>query len=283
MAIASDSPTRDALLSVGARDDAAIDGADAALWLARWMDPAVKIAPYRRHLAQLSEDVSRYISDDTDDAHLALEAARQVITRRYGYCGEEDEGERDLLASLARTIDRRRGNATALCLLYAHVLAAQGWPVELLDFPARTLVAVSTRTTRLIADPFAAGRILSARDLRRLLQTPDGKGRDLRPDGLAALSNRDALLALQHDIKLHHLRHAAPEAALHAIEGALLIAPAAAHLWRELGLLHARLDHLEDAAAALERFLQLPGADVHRYTASQMLQQLRQRIERERR
>ena len=281
MAKRSDHPSRDALRLAGQADDDAVALADTALWLARWMEPDVNLAPYRRHLDQLSEDVRRYIADDTDDAPLALEAARQVISRRYGYGGETDSEERHFAATLTRAVDRRRANALVLCVLYAHVLETNGWPVEILDFTARPLISLRASGQRLIVDPFAGGRLVSARDLRRLLQQHASQAAALRPDSLHALSNRAALMALMHEIKMHHLRHASPEAALHALEGTLLMAPQAADLWRELGLLHARLDHLEDAADALERFLQLPGNDVHRYTASQMLQQLRLRIQRE--
>jgi len=276
------SATDHALKYIGAQPDPEIPLADAALWLARWMDPDVKIAPYRRHLEQLVRDVRHYIANDTDDIKLVLEAVRQILARRYGYQGDDAADERHFAASMSRTIDRRRGSATTLSILYAHVLAKLAWRVELLDFAPRTLVGITSQGGRTIIDPFDTGRTLSARDLRTLLQAQEGIKQELRPDTLKGLSKRDALLILQHDVKIHHLRHAAPEAALHAIEGALFVAPQAATLWRELGLLHARLDHLIDAADALERFLQLPGAEAHRYTASQMLQQLRQRIARER-
>jgi len=90
------------------------------------------------------------------------------------------------------------------------------------------------------------------------------------------------LVMLQDQVKAFHLRHAAPEAALAALEAALLIAPETPRLWREAGLLHARLDHIGDAISALERFLRLPGGDAHRYTASQLLQQLHDRKDRNR-
>jgi len=272
----------EALTRIGAQDNDAtdpIDLSDAALWLAKWAQPDLKLDAYRRHLDTLVQAARDYVADDLNDDALVVEAARQIIARRYGYAGATDPGEQDQAANLARTIDHRRGGAAVLAILYTHVLGALGRSVEILDFAPRPLISLQTRTGRIILDPFSGGRLLNARDMRRLVKDHHGERGEMTPDGLSAMDARAILLSLQHDIKVHHLRHGAPEAALHILEGALLIAPKQASLWRELGLLHARQDHLLDAIEALERFLQLPGGGAHRYTASQMVQQLRHRLD----
>ncbi|MBL4615802.1 MAG: tetratricopeptide repeat protein [Magnetovibrio sp.] len=249
-----------------------------ALWLAKWTDPGLNLAPYHRHLNALVDETRAYIADDRDDQKLVLDAARQILARRYGYCGWSDPGEQDSCANVAHTIDNRRGNSTTLAILYAHVLSALGCAVDYLDFAPRLLIGVNSPTGRAVLDPYDGGRLLNARALRRLLKDHHGEQGELIPGQLHALAPRHVWLRLHHDTKVHHLRHAAPEAAIHAIEGALLLAPDTPRLWRELGLLHARLEHIVEASQALERYLQLPGGDVHRYTASQMLQQLRRRL-----
>ena len=270
---------QEALRLIGLEDDQDIAMAEAALWLAQWAEPDLKREPYRRHLQTLVDDVAAYVADDGDDDRLVLEGVRQILARRYGYAGASDPAERAQAANLARTIDHRRGSAAALAILYTHAFQALGRTVNILTFPVRPMIGVQTRTSRIIIDPFNGGQVMSARDLRLLLKEQQGEQGELNPGSLTPLSRRQVLLALQHDIKVHHLRHAAPEAALQSLEGALLIAPDAADLWRELGLLHARQDHIADAIEALERFLQLPGREAQRYTASQLLQQLRHRFE----
>ena len=274
-----------ALSRIAKQTDDTLNLAEAALWLAKWAEPDLKLDAYRRHLDTLVQDTRVYIANDMDDDDIVLEAAHQIVARRYGYAGALDPAERAESANMARTIDHRRGGALILSILYRHVLQAFKRTVEIINFPPRALIAVHntgqrTKEGRTVLDPFDGGKVLSARDLRRLIKKHHGDKGELAPEHLSPLRPHQVLLSLQHDIKAHHLRHGAPEAALLAIEGALLVAPNEASLWRELGLLHARLDHLFDAAEALEHFLQLPGGDAHRYTASQMLQQLRRRIER---
>lgn len=268
---------RDSLARIGRLDSDAIHLVDAALELARWADAKLSTAPYLRHVKALVQEASTYVGADGDSTELVLEAARQIIARRFGYAGETDPGLRGDAANLACVIDRRRGSATALCILYAHVLHALGQHVEILEFPARPLVRVLGVHSHHVLDPFDDGRTLDARQLRRLHKTHCGDQGELDPFDLTALNARQVLIRLQDDIKIHHLRQSAPEAALAALDAELLIAPGEPRLWRESGLLHARLDHIGEAISALQHFLTLPGGEALRYTASQVLQQLQSR------
>ena len=272
---------RDTLIHLGAQPDDAIDLAEAALTLALWAEPNLDLGPYRRHLQALAADAQDYLGDDEATDRLSAEAARQIIHRRYGYGGilqPGDPGEQGDGANMARVIDKRRGGTMALGVLYHAVFASLGVGVEILDFPARPMVRIEdAHGQRLVLDPIDGGRAIDARGLRELYRAHRGGDGSLDPFSLLPLKRRDVLVALQDQIKVHHLRHAAPEAALAALEAALLIAPNHARLWREAGLLHARLDHVGDAISALRRFLDLPGGDAHRYTVSQLLQQLQNR------
>ena len=86
------------------------------------------------------------------------------------------------------------------------------------------------------------------------------------------------LLSLQNDLKSGLLDEERFFDALDVIEAALMIAPDDAMLWREAGLLNARLDQIEAAVVALENFLRLDQGDEHRYRTSTLLQELRARL-----
>ena len=274
----NDAGVQDRLNAYGGLEDADIPMAEAALDLAKWAEPHLNLDPYHRHLELLRADVRAYIGADVDNPAIAIEAARQILARRYGYSYLEDTSEQAQRASLVRTIDRRRGGAETLAILYAHVLRDHVTGLDILDFSPRILLGVTDRGERRLIDPRSDGRTVSARELRQMLNTDGVNGQDLSPFGLKSLSKRAVLLRIQDEIKTHHLRHAAPEAAVQALEASILIAPDTPRLWRELGVLYARLDQLLDATRALQRFLTLPGSDAERYTASQLLQELTHRI-----
>ena len=58
----------------------------------------------------------------------------------------------------------------------------------------------------------------------------------------------------------------------------VLFAPHQADLWHEVGLLHARLDHIKDAVRALEEYLRQTGGEDVGYNASVLLQELRAKL-----
>ncbi|MEG3616979.1 tetratricopeptide repeat protein [Magnetovibrio sp. PR-2] len=266
---------RERLRAYGQHEDADIPLATAALDLAQWSEPHLNLAPYHRHLQLLSSDVRAYIGADEGDSALAIEAARQILARRYGYCYLDDAV---VQVNQVRTIDRRCGGAETLAILYAHVLSEHVHNLELLAFSTRILLGIPVGGERLLIDPLSDGRPVSARHMRQMLSSAKDGPQDLTLLDLKPLSSRQILLRLQDGVKTHQLRHAAPEAATQALEASILLAPNEPRLWRELGVLYARQDQLLDAARALERFLTLPGNDAQRYTASQLLQELTHRI-----
>lgn len=273
--------TRQTLEALGRAPDDAIDLFEGALALSVWAEPGLAPGPYRRHGRTLQDDVAAYVNADEPLAPLVAEAARQVLHRRYGYADLQDPLERGDGALLARVIDRRRGGAWALCLVYIHALKTVDVLADVVTFQPRPLVRLQDRRgQRLILDPLDGGRVLSASDMRAIAHAHRANGGELNPFDLSNATHRAILIALQDELKTHHLRNAAPEAALAALQGALLVAPNEARLWRETALLNARLDNIEVAIFALEKFLDLPGGDAHRYSASQMLQQLQARLNR---
>lgn len=261
---------QDKLSTIGQQETTDINLGEAALFCVQFNAPNVDILPYLRHIQTLVDECKAYIDQDSKDTALILESVRQVIAKRYGYGPETDDDLHPDLYNLAKIIDQRRGSALGLCLLYAHVLEHLGLSVEIVDFPARPLLRILCTPQHKILDPLQQAKVLDTSQLRALFQGNEKTS----PFALNVLDKRAVLLRLQDTLKIDLLRDNAPEAAIRTLEGSMLMAPNEARLWRELGVLHSRLDHIEDSISALKHFLKMPGAKEHRYSASQMLQQL---------
>ena len=67
-------------------------------------------------------------------------------------------------------------------------------------------------------------------------------------------------------------------AAADTLQGMLAIAPDVGHLWRESGLVNARLDRIANAVAALENYHKCEPGQENGYEASKLLQELRARL-----
>ena len=255
--------------------------AEAALALsAIHLGPAT-LDPYRRHLDRLVGHVRDYLGDTAGgdaDLDIRAEALTQVVARRHGYVASPD-GEWDPDdAVLTRVIDRRTGTPEALGILHLHVARAFGWQADALDYPARLLVRLEKDGERLILDPAGAGRAIAVEDMRAVLKAVRGNEAELKPRHSQAVDDRQVLRRLLTVLKGRLLRASRLREALPVIETMLAVNPGRASLWREAGLIHARLENLPAAVAALEEFLRHDEGDASRYQASILLQELRARM-----
>ncbi len=250
-----DDAIREALEQAGRCGDDDIPLADTALALAAVGRPRVPLDRYRAHLDRLGAEVGDVVGEAEDaDAQSAAAALRAVMAERYGYRGDDDTYDDLQNASLIRVIDRRKGLPVALGILYIHVARAQGWQMVGLNFPGHFMVRLEVGAGRVILDPFHAGIVRPAAQLRDLLKTVSGDKAELKPEHYAPVSDREILLRLQNNIKLRHLRQQRLDDALEVIEAMLLIAPEEPWLWRECGILSAKNGNRVAAIAALERF-----------------------------
>src|SRR5260370_1227668 len=84
---------------------------------------------------------------------------------------------------------------------------------------------------------------------------------------------------LQNDnLKARLIQAERYQRAVTAAETMLMLAPDLAELWREAGLLHAKLGNMRSAAAALEQVVLRARDDMARHQAAAMLQQLRSKL-----
>ncbi len=268
------------LVKIGEGADEDIDIAEAALILAAADRPGVALEPYRRHLDRLVADVRAYAGGTEPPVALDLriEALVQVIVKRYAYGGTEAVFDDLDAANLMRVIDNRQGLPIVIGILFIHTARQLGWPISGLDFPGRFLVRMEFEGERKVLDPFGGGCVLEARDMRDMFKAMSGAHVELAPEHYRDVGNRDILLRLQGNIKIRLLRGEQPEDAVEVLETMLLFAPAEAELWREMGMLLARLDNVKGAVQALEEYLRLSGGAGARYNTSILLQELRARL-----
>ncbi len=267
----------DALAALGDQSDDAIDLAEAALLLALAKRPEMALAPYIRHLDQLVAAVSDYAGrDDTLDRR--HEALVQIIARQFGYTGTTRAFDTLDGADLMRVIDRRSGLPVTLGILYIDVARKLGWAACGINFPGRFLVRLEAHGERRIIDPFERGAAVDPVGLRRRLKDIAGDDAELKPGYFDALSARDVLLRLQANIRVRLVAKQNWRDAIDVVERMLLVAPDRPDLWREQGVLQARLDEVPAAIASLEESLRHGGPDPDRYETTALIQELRQRL-----
>ena len=268
------------LTEIGGAEDGAIDLFESALVLAAADRPGARLEPYRRHMEGIISEVRTYVGSTEPLVPLGLriEGLVQVIIKRYGYGGTQEVFDDLDAVNMMRVIDSRSGMPIVIGILFMQTARTLGWDICGLDFPGRFLVRLEAGGERRILDPFAGGAVVEPRDMRDMFKAIAGNHVELRAEHYRDMGNRDILLRLQGNIKIGLLREERFDDALETLEVMLLFAPDKLELWRETGLLHARLDHIKDAIRALEEYLRRCGTEETRYNTSMLLLELRARL-----
>ncbi|WP_395023406.1 SirB1 family protein [Dongia sp.] len=275
---------RAVLTAVGALEDSEIRIAEAGLALAAMDRQRSVPESYHEHLAAIDAEMQKTAAEldcsAADDKGLANRATTlgKVLAGNFSYQGDRVTYDDLQNANLMRVIDRRKGLPVALAILYIHAARSQGWAIEGVNFPGHFVVRLHNAGKALILDPFAGGEPCTTADLRRKLKAAAGEKAELQPEHYAAVGNRDILLRLENNLKIRLIQEGDLEKAAAALDRMLLIAPKHAPLYREAGLIQARLGNLNAARAALERFLEISDNDSQRHHVARLIQDLGQQL-----
>lgn len=252
---------RAAIAAAGQLPDAEIDLAGIALQFARldapeadWRAGAARLTAIARAAVAAAAADTRADAGDPEARRACL---AHVLHGRFGLAGDTETYDDPANANLIRVLDRGRGLPVALGILWLHAAEAAGWAAHGIDFPGHFLVALEGPRGQVLVDVFAGGAAVEAPALRALLKRIEGEAAELRPGVLRRMGRREVLLRLQNNIKLRRLRAGALDGALACTEDMLRLAPDAAALWREAGLMNQRLDRIGAALECLDRFLAL--------------------------
>jgi len=253
------------LVKFGSCKDADIDLAPAALSLALLDSPDVKLGRYFNHINKLCDQVAArhkklLEAGADDDAEAQLAALKYVMVDMHDYRLDgdgKDHLQRDHIqnASLIRTIDRGKGGAMVLSLLYVHVARAQGWQADIISMPGDAVCRLEYKAGRLLFDAARRCVVLNAPDLRERIKKEKGKQAELSSSYFEPLGNRDILIALQNFVKLRQIEAEDYESALRCVEALRLLAPDEYRLCLDAGILYAKTGQGEKAVPELHEYI----------------------------
>ncbi|PPR11004.1 MAG: hypothetical protein CFH41_01104 [Alphaproteobacteria bacterium MarineAlpha11_Bin1] len=261
----------DILTKISTCDDACIDLGEGALALAALDRPEVSPDPYRDHMAKLADDVGDSLAAGSNLSH----ALNGVLLRAYGYHGDRITYDDIRNANIMDVIDRKKGLPVTLGILFITVARAHGIVAEGLNFPGHFLIRLGGGRDRIILDPFNDGIERTSADLRELIKVTCGLEAELMPAHYKAVGNRDILIRLQNNIKTRHEQAGRIEKVLQVIDGMLKFAPSALFLWREAGIVHARMGNFGAAIEAFTVIVDRAESAAVRHDALSIIQKLK--------
>lgn len=278
------------LRQAGDKKDDALNFGETALALSAFEKAGVELAPYRKHLEMLAEEVRE--EGAIQHAEGQIEALRRVLVIKHKYQGDDDYEEDPRSNSLIDLIDRKRGSPLALGVLYIHVARTLGWAMTGLDLCGHFLLRLSAQDGSIILDPFRSGQTCQIEEASDLLFEDEEEDAeldlmesitettplDLTSDVLKPLSARALLLRLQHAVKKRLIDQNRVDTAITTLQGMILFAPRCQDLWKELGYLQAERGHLRAAINALEVVKDLVSDPAPQKQTDVVLRELRWRL-----
>jgi regulator of sirC expression with transglutaminase-like and TPR domain len=243
------------LVDLAHRRHGETDLAEAALLIAAEAYPGLDI---RRHLDRLdalaAEARASQSAAGSDPASQARWLTR-FLYREQGFRGNAEHYYDPRNSYLNEVLERRTGIPITLAVVYIEVARRLGIPARGVGFPGHFLVK-HPGAPEAIVDPFS-GALLTARECEQRLETALGSGQRLTAEHLAPATPLDILVRVLRNLKRIHVEAEAWLDALAASERILLLLPDQPEELRERGLLLERLDCFDEAAADLERTLEL--------------------------
>lgn len=238
------------------KPEAEIDLAEAALLIAAEEYPQLAPEPYLRRLDELAERARDRLWDETAPIVMLQEVSR-VLFEEEGFRGNRMEYYDPRNSFLNNVIDRRMGIPITLSIVYLEVGWRLGIPLHGVNFPGHFLVRYAGEAVQLLVDPFQSGMVRFEDESQGLLDHVYGGSVRMQPDFLRAADRCDILVRLLSNLKATYLNRRDDTRALAAIERILLVRPESADDERDRGIVLTRLGRDREAAAALQRYLDL--------------------------
>lgn len=249
------------LAAIAALPDDRIDLAEAALLIVAGLDEPgpPDAAACLRELDALARSAADYLRPH-ESARTRLEALGRFLFEQEGFRGNAADYYDARNSFLHEVLRRRTGIPITMALLYLELGKRLGLPLEGVNFPGHFLVRHTAPQGAILIDPFS-GNLMDEAACTALLERMGAPTSLPAPEQLRTAPPRLILRRMLTNLKLIYLQQGAWTQALTCMERILLLAPDDPGELRDRGLLHHRLECFAEAAADLERYLELAGDD----------------------
>jgi len=237
--------------------------AEGALVVASEVREEVDIERSLEALAEVAERV-RPLVDAAHTPSAAVDRLNHALFELEGFRGNQEQYDDPRNSYLDLVLERRRGLPITLSIVYVEIARRLGYEAYGIGFPGHFLakiVGVSDVPEReIIVDPFF-GRSLSVDDCADRVRAAAGDHVDLDLHWLRPVTANEIYVRMLNNLKLLYLRQGDGLGALGCFDRILVLAPEAAHEYRDRGMLLERMDCLHAAIGDYSQFLELAPED----------------------
>jgi len=253
---------------------------EAAIMLAALQQPGISTERYINHLKKIAEDTAmRHAQlleqEARDDVQAQLAALKHTISDKHAYIGDHQARDDIQNTNLIRVIDRAKGTAISLAIIYIDVARRLDWHIEGLNVPGHYMCRLEKNGERIIFDPFEECRVLGAPQLRQRLKETLGEHAELSEKYFEPQTSRAILVTLQNTVKFKNIAMEDYKSALEIVQTILQIDPEEYRALLEAGVLYAKLKQPKSAIAALESYIEKAPHSYDRKEAEILLHEIK--------
>ncbi|MBM3140342.1 MAG: tetratricopeptide repeat protein [Chloroflexi bacterium] len=237
--------------------------ARAALIAAQAEYPELDVEAHERRLDDIAETLGQRLqrgaSTSGSSTHV-LHTLNQLLFRELGFRGNADHYDDPRNLYLNYVLAERIGIPVTLAIVYIEVARRVGLDVQAVGLPGHLVVrfqpAGDEEQEPALLDVFNRGRVLSVRDCQVLVRNIFGTRVPFKPHYLTALTSRQVLQRLLHNLKAGYLQRGDEERAARVIDLLLALFPWDLDEIRDRGMLRERLGDYPHALHDLEQYVQ---------------------------
>lgn len=264
------------LAEIAARPDAAIDVAEAAMWLAAAEYPELDVSAALARLDELAAAAAAH-APAALGASERVERLNRFFFEEQGFRGNESDYYDPKNSFLNDVIERKTGIPITLSVVYVEIARRLGLAVCGVGFPGHFLV--KHEDPEILIDAFH-GRHVTREECAEKLAASLGPGAELAEDHLRAARPREILVRMLRNLKHVYLNRGDFMRGLGVVSRILLFQPDDAGELRDRGILHLKLECFGAALRDLERALELEPNAATAETIRQTLPEVRRQVER---
>ena len=237
--------------------------AEGALVVASEVREEVDVESSLEALAEVAER-ARPLVDAARTPSAAVETLNHALFELEGFRGNQEQYDDPRNSFLDVVLARRRGLPITLSVVYVEIARRLGFEAYGIGFPGHFLAKITgvsdVPEREIIVDPFF-GRSLSVEDCADRVRAAAGDHVDLDLHWLRPVTANEIYVRMLNNLKLLYLRQGDGLGALGCFDRILVLAPEAAHEFRDRGMLLERLECLHAAIEDYSQFLELAPED----------------------
>ena len=235
--------------------------ARAALIAARAEYADTDIDAFERRIDDMAETLTRRLVRDagTDASPLRpVHTLNQLLYTELGYRGNSVHYDDPRNLHLNHVLTERIGIPVTLTIVYTEIARRAGLEMRPVGLPGHVIARFGPPgdPEPTMVDPFNGGRIISVRDCEVLVRNVFGARVPFKEQYLAALTSRQVLQRLLHNLKAGYLQRGDEPRAARVIDLLITLYPWDLDEIRDRGMLHERLGAYPDALRDLEQYVQ---------------------------